>query len=202
MTDEPFSHHLQSWLHSRKPKTLAGLIDVFGEKSFAIIFLLLMLLPALPLPTAGISHLLEIITMLLALELIVGRTTIWLPDRWKKVNVKQLVGGKSLPFIMRRLRWLEKYTRPRLQPWFHYPFFTRGIGIAVFCFALAAFLAPPFSGLDTVPSMGVVVLSLGLLTRDGFFLIFGGMLGLLGIALEVTIGAAIVEGIKRLIRLN
>lgn len=202
MAEEPFSKSLERWLRSRKPKTLMGLSEVFGEKSFAIIFLILMFLPALPLPTGGISHVLEIITMLLALELIVGRNTIWLPKRWQHVTVKRLVGGKSLPFIIRRIRWLEKYTRPRLQPWFDAPFFTRGFGLIVFVFALAAFLAPPFSGLDTIPSMGVVVLSLGLITRDGFFLILGTILGAIGVGLEITLGAAVTKGIQHLFDLK
>jgi hypothetical protein len=42
---------------------------------------LLLGVPALPLPTGGATHVFEIIAVLLALELIVGREEIWLPRR-------------------------------------------------------------------------------------------------------------------------
>jgi hypothetical protein len=41
-------------------RTLGGLIEVFQEKSFAILFVLLLGLPALPLPTGGATHVFEI----------------------------------------------------------------------------------------------------------------------------------------------
>jgi hypothetical protein len=38
-------------------------------------------------------------------------------------------------------------------------------GVLVIASSLAAFLAPPFTGLDTLPSLGVVLLSLGVCWR-------------------------------------
>ncbi|MEA2335963.1 MAG: hypothetical protein QOG40_2453, partial [Solirubrobacteraceae bacterium] len=84
---EKVSDQLERWLKGDGEKTLGGLIDVFGEGSFAIIFVLLMAVPALPLPTGGVTHVFEVITMLLALELIIGRRTVWLPDRWRRLDL-------------------------------------------------------------------------------------------------------------------
>jgi hypothetical protein len=67
------SDELEQWLGGDQPKTLGNLIELFGPRSFALIFVLLMALPALPLPTAGATHVLEAVTMLVALELVVGR---------------------------------------------------------------------------------------------------------------------------------
>ena len=44
--------------------------------------LLLALRPALP--TGGVTHVFELIAMLLALQLIVGRRHVWLPERWRQ----------------------------------------------------------------------------------------------------------------------
>ena len=79
---EKVSDQLERWLESDGHKTLGNLIELFEEKSFAIVFVLLMGVPALPLPTGGGTHVFEIITALLALELIAGRDQIWLPRRW------------------------------------------------------------------------------------------------------------------------
>ena len=58
--------------------------DVFAEKSFAVTIMLLMFVPALPLPTGGVTHVFEAITVLLAAQMVLGRRTIWLPARWKR----------------------------------------------------------------------------------------------------------------------
>ena len=81
------SDELDRWLKSDGDKTLGSLVELFEEKSFAILFVLLLGVPALPLPTGGATHVFEIIAMLLALELIVGRQTIWLPKRWCELEL-------------------------------------------------------------------------------------------------------------------
>ena len=57
---KPFSEELQDWLKSNKPKTLLSLDKVFAEKSFAIIFILLLAPSALPVPTGGITTVFEV----------------------------------------------------------------------------------------------------------------------------------------------
>ena len=77
------SDQIEGWLRADGPKTLGSLIEVFEEKSFAVIFVLLLGVPALPLPTGGATHVFEVIAMLLSLQLIVGRDMVWLPQRWR-----------------------------------------------------------------------------------------------------------------------
>jgi hypothetical protein len=65
-TTEKFSDTLEHWLESDEPKTLGAMNDVFAEKAFAVTILLLMFVPALPLPTGGVTHVFEAITVLLS----------------------------------------------------------------------------------------------------------------------------------------
>src|SRR5437868_2926908 len=95
---ERVSDELDRWLGSDGEKTLGSLIELFGEKSFAILFVLLLGVPALPLPTGGATHVFEIIAVLLALELVAGRDQIWMPRRWRKL---ELGGDKQQRFISR-----------------------------------------------------------------------------------------------------
>ena len=64
------STELERWLQSDGEKTLGSLVEVFERKSFAIVFVLLLGVPALPLPTGGATHVFEIIAVVLALQLI------------------------------------------------------------------------------------------------------------------------------------
>ena len=98
----------------RGQKTLGAMNDVFAEKAFAVTIMLLMFLPALPLPTGGVTHVFEVITVLLAAQMVLGRRTIWLPERLRR---RELGGddrrSKAIPFIVRRIRQVERFSRPR-----------------------------------------------------------------------------------------
>jgi len=199
VTDQPeFSDELEGWLRSDAPKTLGDLDQAFGEKSFAVTILLLMFLPALPIPTGGITHVFEAITLVLAAQMVLGRRTMWFPKRWKKRELGQTITGKAVPFIIKRVRWFEKRSHPRLASIFEQRWFLRVIGLIVIALTIGAFVAPPFSGLDTLPALGIVVISLSVILEDALVLGIGLVIGTGGIVLIVTIGAALAHYIGRL----
>jgi hypothetical protein len=192
------SNELERWLNSEGDKTLGGLIDLFGQKSFAILFVLLLGVPAIPLPTGGATHLFELIAMLLALQLLIDRDQIWLPQRWRGL---QLAGAKQRRFIaalMRVIRRLERVSRPRLAFLFGHRLSNVVFGALVIGGSLGAFLAPPFSGLDTLPALGVVLLSLGVLLEDFAVVVVSLVVGAAGIVLEIELGSAAVHALGKL----
>jgi hypothetical protein len=52
--------------------------------------------------------------------------------------------------------------------------------------SLGAFLAPPFTGLDTLPALGVVLLSLGVLLEDFFLVVLAVIVGLVRLRKSAT----------------
>src|SRR3954452_12101412 len=106
---EKVSDAIQRWLEGDSDKTLGSLIELFEEKSFAILFVLLLGVPALPLPTGGATHVFEGIAVLLALELIAGRDTIWLPQRWCALELGGERQQRFLAALMRMIRRLERF---------------------------------------------------------------------------------------------
>ena len=196
---EKVSEQLERWLGGDGDKTLGGLIDVFEEKSFAILFVLLLGVSALPLPTGGATHVFEIIAVLLALQLIAGRDQIWLPQRWRKL---ELAGDKQQRFItalMKMIRRLERFSRPRLRFLFDHRLSNIVFGLLVIGGSIGAFFAPPFTGLDTLPSLGVVLLSLSVLLEDFVLAVLALVVGAAGVVLEVVLGNAAVNGIGKLL---
>jgi hypothetical protein len=190
MTNTKFSTELESWLESSGKKTVGDLLGAFEEKSFAILFLLLMSPSALPIPTGGVTHVFEIAAMLLALELIVGRRTPWLPKRVLKHELGATTQKKAIPFLVRRVRWFEKYSRRRGAGLLENRLTLSVLGVGVLGFTLGAFFAPPFSGLDTVPSLGIVIVSLGLILEDALMVLVGLVVGLVGAGLVIALGSA------------
>jgi hypothetical protein len=191
-----FSEELEDWLRGDTPKTLGDLGDTFSEKSFAVTILLLMFVPALPLPTGGITHVFEVITVLVAFQMVLGRRTIWLSRRLKERKLGATITGKAVPFIIRRVRWFEKRSHPRLPQLFQQRWFVRILGLVIIALTAGAAIAPPFSGLDTLPALGVVAISLAIILEDAVLLGIGVLIGTGGIVLIVTIGAAIAHFIR------
>jgi hypothetical protein len=196
---ERVSDELQRWLSGDGEKTLGGLLEFFGERSFAVLFVILLGVPALPLPTGGATHVFEIIAMLLALELIAGRRCIWLPRRWSGVVLAGDRQQRFIALLMRVIRRLERLSRPRLRFLFAGRVSNVAFGLLVIAGSLGAFLAPPFTGLDTLPALGVVLLSLGVLLEDVLIVVAALIVGAAGIVLEVVLGAAAIHGVEKLL---
>ena len=112
---ERVSDQLQRWLSADGEKTLGSLIALFEEKSFALLFVLLLGVPALPLPTGGVTHLFELIAMLVALQLIAGRDQIWLPQRWCRLELAGASQQRFIAGLMKMIRRLERFSHPHLR---------------------------------------------------------------------------------------
>ena len=100
------------WLRSDSPKTLGAMTSVFAEKSFAL-GSSVDVRPASPRPTGGVSHVFEVITVVLAAQMVLGRRMVWLPERWKGRQLGEATTEKAIPFIIRRIRQVERFSKPR-----------------------------------------------------------------------------------------
>jgi hypothetical protein len=197
-SDEKFSDELERWLAADGPKSLGALGDVFAEKTFAVAIMLLMLVSATPIPTGGVTLVFQIIAALLAAQLVLGRETIWLPDRWRHRELGGVTTGKAIPFVVRLVRWMEKYSRPRWAGLFQRRSFMRFVGVVLLAFSIAASLAPPLSGLETLPALGAVVVALAIILEDVVVFVIGVVIGTGGIVLFVSVGAALVRFVSHL----
>lgn len=193
------SDQIGAWLEGDRDKTLGGLVQTFGGKSFAVLFVFLLGVPALPLPTGGASHVCEIVAMFLSLQLIVGRDEVWLPARWQRL---EMGGGRQRRFVtglLKLIRWLERFTRPRLAALFGRRVSNAVFGLAVLLLSVGAFVAPPFSGLDTLPALGAVLVSLAVLLEDFALVTAGLIVGIGGVVLEYVLGRAAFSGLSSLL---
>lgn len=188
-----FSVELSAWLKSDDDKTLLDLDKVFGDRTFAILFMFMMAASALPIPTGGITDAFAVITILFALQMILGRSSLWLPSRWKKMKLGKTFTNRLLPKLISLIRWLEKFSNPRLLWIFKGRISDVLIGLVVSILAISTITAPPFSGLDTLPALGIVLISVGIILKDGVMAIAGLLVGIGGILIQLLLGAAVIE---------
>jgi hypothetical protein len=170
--------------------TLGRLNDVLDERGFALVLLLLMMPSALPIPTGGVTHVLEVCSVLVAGQMALGRRDLWLPRRLARHRLGEFFTGKAAPKLLRFIRWFERHSRPRGARVLGTRAAASVLGLVLIVFVAGALLAPPFSGLDTLPSLGVVLVCIGLLLRDGLVVGGGLVTGATGIALVIVLGAA------------
>ena len=162
-------------------------------------FVLLLGVPALPLPTGGATHVFEVIAMLLALQLIGNRSRIWLPRRWRSIDVAGPNRQRFTGALVKSIRRLERGSRPRLTFVFGHRLSNVAFGALVLGGSIGAFLAPPFSGLDTLPALGVVLLSLGVLLEDFLVVFVGVVVGVAGVVLEIALGRLAIDALAELL---
>jgi hypothetical protein len=196
--EPPLSKQLRGWLEGSGPRTLGGLIDLFGEKAFAVVFVVLLAVPALPLPTGGATHEFEVIAALLAAQLVVGRDEIWLPERWRARELGGEGQQKFVNALTKLIERLEGISRPRLAFLFGSRLSNAVFGLVVIGGCAAAFVAPPFTGLDTLPALGIVLISLAVLLEDVAIAIVGAVVLMAGVVLEITLGKAAVNAVRDL----
>ena len=139
---------------------------MFEEKSFGTAILLLMVLPATPLPTGGVTHVFEAITIVLGVETPPGRRTIWIPERWRHPELGATATDRAIPLIIRWVRRVERISHPRGMWLLEQGWMLRLLGVLFAALAAAAAVALPFSGLDTLPSLGAVSIALAIILED------------------------------------
>ncbi len=160
--------------------------------------MILLGVPALPLPTGGVTHVFEVITVLLAAQLVVGRDAIWLPRKWCRLELAGDKQQKFLAGLMKLIDRLERLSKPRFTFLFGSRPSNSVFGLLVIGSSVAAFVAPPFTGLDTLPALGGVLISLAVLLEDFIILVAGLVVLAAGVVLEIFLGKAAIDAISGL----
>ncbi|NEQ74004.1 MAG: exopolysaccharide biosynthesis protein [Okeania sp. SIO2C9] len=174
--------------------TLGDIIGLAGERIFGFLFVILSLPSALPVPAPGYSIPFGILLLLLALQLIIGSTTPWLPKSWLNHSISldkvQGILKKAIPWLQK----IELISRPRLS-YICTSFIGRIIiGCAIALMAISMMI--PIPGTNTLPAIGIFVTGFGLLDDDGFISLGGLVVCLMGATLSGLILRFGYEGVK------
>lgn len=172
--------------------SLGWILDQLHERAFGL-FLLILALPCCIPFLYGIPQIVSLPLVFVAAQIVLGRRVPWLPEKLRERNV----AVTSLADLSSRagpwLRRIEALSRPRLGAVTRPPV-DRMIGLALLLFS--ASIMVPLPGTNTVPGFAVVLVSMGLLQRDGILVIAGSILGTAWIATLIFAGATLASLIK------
>ena len=109
--------------------------------------------------------------------MVAGRRSVWLPAAWLRRTLGPATTDKAIPVLARMVRRCERFARPRGVAVIEQGWAWRVTGLVVGGLATAAALAPPFSGLDTLPALGVVLIALAIVLHDVVLAVVGIAVG-------------------------
>ena len=173
-----------------RPATLREMIGILGDRAYQLLLMLCTLPFLLPVSLPGTSTPFGLAVAIISLQLAFGRLP-WLPSR---LLDKQLAPGfltKVVAVTRGVVGFVEKALRPQLPAltgarWLvalHY----LTIGVA----GLVLTLPLPLPLTNTFPAWTILFLALGLLERDGLFVLAGYVMALATVVWFTILGAAV-----------
>lgn len=164
------------------------------ERGFGVLLAIAALPLCLPVPVPpGYTTFFSIPLFIFSIQMMWGMKAPWIP-KWladkeiKKDNLEKLV-SKAMPW----LRKIESYLHPRLT-YISVHAWERIIGIFAFIFSISIALPIPLTNFP--PGWGILIMSLGLLSKDGLTIIVGMIVGTIGIGITVVVLALLWMGIS------
>ncbi len=174
---------------------VSGIVAALRDRTYALLVVLLGLPNCLPMPPP-IPLVCGLVLAFIALQMLSGRATPWLPQSLlaRSIGKPELARavGRALPPLLR----LEQFSRPRLTmlgSTIAIPI----LGGVILMLALGLVVSAPFIG--QIPlGLAVCLVGLGLVERDGLFIIAGACVGVAGLLLSAGFAYAIVSGVAGL----
>jgi hypothetical protein len=157
-----------------EPVRLGTLNEAFGDGAIALALLLFGLLTLLAL-IPGTSVITGAPIVAVALQLVGGRRTLWLPEKLQDRHVPVGVLNLLNPRIIPHLRRVERLFLPR-PPNVFGPFGMRVIG--AFCLVMGVLIVSPIPLGNLAPGVAVAVIGLAMFRKDGLAAIAGFIIGI------------------------
>jgi hypothetical protein len=168
--------------------TLRQIRDRLDERAFGLMILILAI-PCLVPALYGVPQLVGIPILMLAGQMLVGREEPWLPEAALKRRVSKAMLDRMADFAVKRMGWFERLSRPRLT------LFTTGIAEqAAAAFMIVATLTIVLPMTNTVPSLALALISVGLIQRDGLFVAAGAAVATGWATAVLVVGIGFIVG--------
>lgn len=185
------AHDAASPPPSRDDLTVGALVDKAAESGFGF---LIGVLTLIAIPFVGLSTPFGLAIALLGAQLMIGLRQPWLPARARRRRLAMAMLDRVLVLLARRTQWMTRLSRRRwelaIQP--------RMIGLGVVLLALGLALPLPIPGSNLVFLIPLFTYAIGVLERDGLWVVLGHVGTLIDMALLVVFGATVVEVLERI----
>ena len=156
-----------------QPLTLGDLLDSVGRRSYGPLLLVIGLIAVSPVTALpGLTWATAVLTLIVALQIAIGRERIWLPKSALNIKVGRRDVHKGVEKSRPAARWIDHLLRPRLE-FLSKPPFVNVVGVICVLAALITFPLGLIPLLPLIPGIAIVAFGLGMTARDGVWLTLG-----------------------------
>lgn len=181
-----------SALDTGRDSTVGEIVDSLGSQAFGATMFVFAAPNLVPNPP-GTSPILGLPLLFLAVQLILGRETVWLPDWLRRRPLSRQFLAILAQRVAPMVSWLERALRPRLGGFASTRIALRLVGLV--SLPLAGVLLLPLPFLHILPGAAMTALAAGLAERDGFAILAGYVLAVVTFAAFAFIGFAVHSGV-------
>jgi len=183
-----------------KPMAFGTIIKSFPRRSHAMLLVFLSFPLCLPVGIPILTTLLGPAVAFVALFLLFGRTP-WIPHRLREKMIPYARLESVSNRLLRTLKKLERWLHPRLEVLSGNTQFVRMHAVVILFLALVVSLPLPILFANLVAALPIFLIALGLLERDGHFIIAGYIAVLPTAAFYVGLVLLGREGVEEFMRL-
>lgn len=170
--------------------TLAEASGIVAQRSTPLLLLFLGLLGFIPSPGLPLGFIVGSLVICVAVGLLVQPGVPSIPGVLGRQRLSAGLLRRFMAFAIPFVRRLERRFRPRLT------WVVSGMGVAVAAIGIVIQgigLALPLPFGNAPFALGIVLIALGLLTRDGLGALAGHLVGIVSMALFVMLGAGLIR---------
>jgi hypothetical protein len=153
--------------------TLGEIVEEIGGGAFGALLLvpaLFLVTPASGVP--GMPSVGSLIISLIAIQIVLGRDTLWLPDFLLRREITRARLDKALSWLRKPAGWIDRFSSERLAFLTQRPWIVLPAGLCALMVLLApAFEMVPFS--VSIAAGAVALFALGIVARDGLMIVLG-----------------------------
>jgi hypothetical protein len=176
--------------------SIGEIVAALGDRGLGVLIAIFALPNILPSTVPFGNVLTGIPPLIFAFHLALGLDRLMLPRFIARQSMKSSSLKALVPRVAGVLSWFERLLEPR------FPRVTavqseRLIGIISIILALVSTLPIPFG--HNLPALGLVLIGLGLIERDGLAILFGSAIGLIGTVLLGLVLFGLATGLRFII---
>jgi hypothetical protein len=179
--------------------TLREVMSVLHGRGYVLLVMLLALPFATPIPLPGLSTPFGLVIALIGIRLALGQKP-WLPARLLDTRLAPKLFAKVFAAARKILRGFEFFLRPRLLWLTRSPALLQLHAVPIVLCAVLLLLPLPIPFSNIIPAFSILLMSAGLLERDGGFILTGYFGCVCAVLFFVVIGFAGAESLDMIKR--
>ncbi|HTO03316.1 MAG TPA: exopolysaccharide biosynthesis protein [Opitutus sp.] len=179
--------------------TLREVMAVLHGRGYVLLVMLLALPFSTPIPLPGLSTPFGMVIALIGVRLALGQKP-WLPQRLLDTRLSPRFFVRVFAAARKILRGFEYFLRPRLLWITGSPRLLQLHAVPIVLCSVLLLLPLPIPFSNMIPAFSILLLSAGLLERDGAFILTGYFGFVLSVLFFVVMGFAGVEGVEAIFR--